>query len=48
MVKSALTGAAVLVVGLALLVTTGVHNLRRRPPRIYRGLGERYGNGAQD
>lgn len=48
MIRSILTGAAVLAVGLALLAVTGVHNLRRRPPCIYRGLGERRTDGTQD
>ena len=45
MVKSTLTGAAVLAVGLVMLAVVGLHNLRRRPPRYYRGLGERHTNG---
>lgn len=32
MIRNALTGAAVLAVGLALLWVVGLHNLRRRRP----------------
>lgn len=45
MIRNAVTGAAVLAVGLALLAVVGLHNLRRRPPRYYTSLGERHING---